>query len=136
MHYRISSMRSRAKRDGKTVPTRSEIEGMAATMVCIGCSRRMNWLRSEGASTQATLQHDRDGGVRLLCLACNTRHAQHPGDTFYGVASNEKWCPDCDQILPKGSFAKDRSRPVGLKSYCRPCAAARYRSWEARHAAA
>ena len=46
-HYRISSMRARAARDGKMVPTRDEIASLAAqSMTCVGCKRPMNWLRS------------------------------------------------------------------------------------------
>lgn len=121
MHYRISSMRSRAKRDGKLVPSREAIEAMAnVSMSCFACGQEMHWLREEGASGQVTLQHDRDGSLRLLCLGCNTRHAQHPGDSYYDIPSDHKWCPDCGKVLPLSSFSIDRSRPIGRKSYCRP----------------
>jgi len=134
-HYRISSMRARAARDGKMVPTRDEIASLAAqSMTCVGCKRPMNWLRSSGTSTQVTLQHDRDGTIRLLCLACNTRHAQHPGDSFYTIPAAKKWCPDCGDVLPKADFCRDLSRPLGLKSYCRKCSAARHHKWRIKHA--
>lgn len=136
MHYRISSMRSRARRDGKAVPTHDEIEALAQDMICIGCGCQMNWLRKQGASTQATLQHDRGGSMRLLCLGCNTRHAAHPGDSFYQVPAGHKRCPDCNCNLPHRAFAKDASRPIGLKSYCRPCSAKRYQKWSKNNVAA
>ena len=81
-HYRISSMRTRAARDGKFVPSVKSIEdAIPSPFVCAPCGREMHWLRLGKASTQVTLQHDRCGDTRLLCLGCNTRHAQHPGDT-------------------------------------------------------
>lgn len=133
-HYRFSSMRSRAKRDGKYVPTLGEMEALAADMCCDGCGRTMTWLRIGGASAQATLQHDRSGRLRLLCLACNTRHAQHPGDSFYDIPDGMKRCPDCEQVLPLALFSVDRSRPLGRKSYCRACASVRHKKWSANHA--
>lgn len=136
MHYRIANMRTRAKRDGKLVPARVAIEALAPSpFECCCCQRPLTWLRENGASQQATLQHDRDGGLRIICLACNTRHAQHPGDTFYAIPGGHKRCPDCEQVLPLASFVIDRSRPVGRKSYCRPCSAARFKQWSARNAA-
>lgn len=135
-HYRLASMRSRAARDGKAVPSWPEIEALVPEpFVCRFCQRTMTWLREGGASQQATLQHDRDGGLRIICLACNTRHAQHPGDSFYSLPDGHKRCPACFMVLPLVDFALDRSRPVGRKSYCRPCSAVRFKNWSARHAA-
>lgn len=135
MHYRISSMRARAKRDGKMVPTREQIEGLAAgPMVCGGCGEAMSWLRGFNASKQATLQHDRDGGIRLLCLGCNTRHSLHPDDSFYALPAGHKRCPDCEKVLPHSAFTVDRSRPIGLKSYCRGCSAIRHKNWRQAYA--
>lgn len=136
MHYRISTMRSGAKRNGKLKPTRDQLEALVPfPFVCGCCDRQMTWLREGGASAQATLQHDRDGGLRIICLACNTRHAQHPGDSYYDVGKNHKRCPDCEAVLPLSAFAIDRSRPIGRKSYCRPCSAVRFKKWETSHAA-
>jgi hypothetical protein len=71
-HYRFATMRTRAKRDGKTVPDWAELETLTpADMICPSCSRVMNWLAKDGFSTVITLQHDRDGIHRLICLACN-----------------------------------------------------------------
>lgn len=129
-HYRFSSMRSTAKRDGKEVPSRNSLEAMVpAPFVCGVCNREMNWLRDQGASTQATLQHDRSGEMRFLCHACNTRHAQHPGDSYYDLPEGSKRCAKCERILPHASFAKDRSRPLGLKSSCRECSGKAHAVW-------
>lgn len=130
VHYRISSMRSRATRDGKFVPTRQAIEALIPTPFdCIGCRRAMDWSRAAGASSQATLQHDRSGAMRIICLACNTRHAQHPGDTFYDVPDGHKRCAKCDRTLPHGSFSRDKSRPLGLRSSCRDCNHTAHTKW-------
>ena len=130
VHYRISSMRILAKRDGKVSPSRDEIEAAIPNpLICSCCDREMNWLRSDGASTQITLQHDRRGSIRLICLGCNVRHSVHPSDTFYTIPAGKKRCPDCEMVLPVADFSKDRSRPIGLKSYCRPCASIRNKSW-------
>lgn len=137
VHYRISSMRARAQRDGKKSPTVAQIEALVPSpFVCVGCARPMNWLHGDGRSTQVTLQHDRSGELRLICLACNTRHAQHPEDSYYTIQAGHKRCPDCEQHLPHAAFAKDRSRPIGLKSYCRACSSIRHKSWEASRAVA
>jgi len=129
-HYRISSMRSRAKQDGKAAPTREAIENLAPSpFVCVGCDREMTWLRENGASRQATLQHDRSGNLRIICLACNTRHARHPGDTFYNMPAVHKLCSKCERVLPHDSFSTDRSRPIGLKSSCRECSRKAHTNW-------
>lgn len=136
MHYRIATMRANATRRGKFAPTRHQLEALIPDpFVCSCCQREMTWLRLNGASVQATLQHDRNGDVRIICLACNTRHAQHPGDSFYNVPPGHKRCPDCDANKPLNDFPVDRSRPIGRKSYCRPCCAARFKQWSARDAA-
>lgn len=129
MHYRISSMRACARRNGKLVPTRQEIEWFALNMSCFGCGKEMHWLAVDGRKDQATLQHDRDGTIRLLCLSCNVRHSHNPDDSFYELPKNHKHCPDCEKVLPYSSFCKDKSRPVGLKSYCRGCAKNRHKQW-------
>lgn len=136
IHYRISTMRACAKRNAKATPTRQQIEGMIPSpFVCSCCKRPMTWLRETGTSQQATLQHDRSGEMRIICFACNTRHAQHPGDSFYAVPENHKSCPDCETVKPLEAFAVDRSRPIGRRSYCRPCAAKRFKKWEVRNVA-
>jgi hypothetical protein len=135
MHYRIGSMRSRAKRDGKVTPSREELELIVPSpLVCIGCGKDMTWLRGPLTSRQATLQHDRDGGLRIICLGCNTKHSVHPGDSFYVIPCGHKRCPDCEKVMPVGEFSVDRSRPVGRKSYCRACSAIRHKNWRESHA--
>lgn len=129
-HYRMSTMRSKAKSDGKYRPLYAELEALIPDpFECEGCGREMTWLRESGASVQVTLQHDRSGEIRLLCLGCNRRHAVHPGDSFYDIPDGHKWCAMCNQVLPHSEFARDRSRPIGLKGYCRQCSAKRHAKW-------
>lgn len=135
-HYRMSSMRANARRYNKITPTLDELESLIPDpFVCIGCNRVMSWGRANGASRQATLQHDRSGKLRILCLACNTRHARHPGDTFYSISPDEKWCAGCSQVLPKTAFFRDRSRPCGLKGNCRECSKKAHTNWRVNNAA-
>ena len=136
VHYRISSMRSAAKRHGKACPSTGEIESLIPNpFVCIGCDREMHWLRGTGpVSQQATLQHDRNGEIKIICFGCNTRHASHPDDTFYEIPNGHKFCPDCREVKPQSNFSKDASRPIGLKSYCKPCSSKRHEKWRNKNA--
>jgi hypothetical protein len=40
-------------------------------------------------------------------------------------SADVKWCPACQQELPRTSFGKNRSNADGLTGYCRPCHAAK-----------
>jgi len=131
VHYRFGQMRAKAKTCGKTVPTRMNLAEMVekSKMVCRGCSRKMNWLSKDGKSTVASLQHNRDGSMELLCRACNTRHATFTGDSFYCLNKQFHVCRDCNQTLELKEFFKDRSRPLGIKSYCKKCSTKRHYEW-------
>lgn len=131
-HYRFGQMRATAKRRAKSVPTHSMLESLARNMTCIGCGREMVWLGSIDQSRVVSLQHDRDGTLRLLCRGCNTRHATHPGDTFYTLPRGYLRCSDCASLLAESAFARDRSRPRGRRSYCKKCANIRHAEWRAR----
>src|SRR5215218_4159179 len=39
------------------------------------------------------------------------------------VASDEKYCPSCQQVLPLTSLVRNRSAACGYGTYCRPCQA-------------
>lgn len=131
-HYRFQQMRVGAKRANKAVPSYEDLDEML--MSCAGCGVLMHWLVTDGPrSQQATLQHDRSGAMRLLCLGCNTRHAVHPRDEFYDVPAEHKRCPACHVVKPFSAFAVDRSRPIGLKSSCKECSRVQHRDWVARN---
>lgn len=133
-HYRFQQMRVRARRYGKAVPKYSALNGMVAALgqefQCPACRRSMNWLGADGQSTVATLQHDRDGTMRLLCRACNTRHGAYPNDEFYALPDGHKRCPRCKRILPLTDFWVDRgARWQNKKTYCKECSNAYHREW-------
>lgn len=128
MHYRLCSMRYTAKREGKPVPTVGELEWLVRSldgMRCPHCKGVMTWQRGKAPGSVVTLQHDRDGSMRLLCLACNGAHANYPEDTFYDMplaSSGEKRCGKCWEIKPLSCF---RLRADGRRhtSYCVECQA-------------
>lgn len=136
-HYRFGSMRVRAKRDGKVVPSWEQLENILSyinNMKCPHCARIMNWLRSDGAATQVTLQHYRSGSLGLICLSCNTRHAQMAGDSFCNLAADHKVCPGCNKCKPLEAFRRDFSRRWDNRaSYCRECANERRNRWVAKN---
>jgi hypothetical protein len=124
-------MRATAARKGKKIPSRQELAFMVeqTRLICCGCQRKMNWLSKEGPSSVVSLQHNRDGSMAFLCRACNTKHAQFPGDMFYTIPKSHHRCGDCYQILPRDNFWEDRSRPLGIKAYCKACARKRHKDW-------
>jgi hypothetical protein len=128
-------MRANAKRHCKKVPSRDELALMveSCNMECVGCGRKMNWLSIDGKSTVASLQHNRDGTMCLLCRACNTRHATFDGDSFYDNKKTHHPCRDCGEVLIKSEFHKDRSRPLGIKSYCKSCCNKRHQEWSSKN---
>jgi len=97
---------------------------------CPVCGRKVNWLSKEGSSTVITLQHDRGGRMRLLCLSCNSRHASFDGDSFYEADDSRRVCPDCKRSLPLEEFSKDNSgRWYNINTYCRECRNKRLAAW-------
>lgn len=133
VHYRFSSMRTRAKRDGKDVPDYAYLESLVPNpFLCPVCKVSMNWLSKEGHSTVITLQHDRDGTMRLICFKCNMRHSNFPEDTYYELPENHWRCSACGCVKPLEEFPTDRSRPLGKKSYCKLCSNIRMRNWVAK----
>jgi hypothetical protein len=131
-HYRFSSMRTRAKRDGKYVPSYEELESMVpGNMTCPSCKRVMNWRQRDGAATVITLQHNRDGTIQFLCLSCNTRHASREGDSFYNENPQmEKRCPICGLVKPLGLFSTDNGkRWKNKKTLCTECSSKSHKEW-------
>jgi hypothetical protein len=132
-HYRFGQMRSRAKRDGKLVPSHEQLNLMAGSdLNCPDCTRRMNWLQSEGASTVASLQHYRDGTLAIVCLSCNTRHASMDGDSYRDMPKDHKRCGNCREIKPAAEFTKDlgRSGELRRKSTCKACSGQAVNQWK------
>jgi hypothetical protein len=122
---RIKQMRKGSRRNYGSAPSAEEFAVLVKAiqddkMRCPVCRRTMNWLLSEGTATVVTIQHDRSGRVRLLCKGCNSRHAQHPGDSYYAVPADHKRCPACEKVKPRCDFYFVKS--IGkLSSACIPC---------------
>ena len=135
-HYRFQQMRVTAKRQGKSVPEYGELERLwqESGGTCKVCNRKLNWLSSEGTCTVITLQHDRQGGTRLLCLSCNTRHASFDGDSFYDANSERRVCPSCRRSLPWDSYTTDNSsRWKNKNTYCKECRNTKHAEWVKRN---
>lgn len=129
-HLRFYRMRAVAASKGKSVPSLRELNDLLAQdMRCPVCDRRMNWFASDGRSTMITLQHDRSGPHRLICHACNSRHAQMPGDSFYDLPPEHKRCPKCSMAKPFSQFHKNYTdgRWKNLSQICKSCTAKRDR---------
>ena len=77
-------------------------------------------------------------GRAMYCIPCFSRRnrqaaerrAAREGRTLppssprpSDLASDEKYCPSCQQVLPLTSFVRNRSAPSGFGGYCRPCQA-------------
>ncbi len=140
-HYRLQQMRVNAKRHKKEVPSYEVLEHLAHWLgnppICPICHRFMNWLAVDGAASVVTLQHDRSGDIRLMCLACNTKHAAMPNDTFYSLPSGHRRCPRCEQTKPFAAFSLDRSRVFPhRKTYCKECASVYHKEWRIKCRAA
>lgn len=133
-HYRIRQMRGDAKESGKSIPSFELLESLfddaeASGFVCSVCCREMNLVRSGGQSTTISLQHDRDGGYRLICLGCNVKHQFCPGDSFYDVPEGTKRCNACGFVLPKTEFYRSKHSPNGLRSACKECGKSSAMKW-------
>ncbi len=137
-HYRFTQMRAKCKTLGKRMPSYEwlELESGRINDKCPSCHRIMNWLKGDGVATVVTLQHDRSGEMRLLCLSCNTRHAYYPDDMFYQRDEAQKWCPRCKQELALDNFKtkKRKSQWLDRETYCIQCNRDRQADWASKQA--
>lgn len=122
VHFRFETMRDAARSKGKVVPTHDDLRRMADEIIqnglaCPHCGRQMHWTKPpQRRSDVVSLQHDRSGRLRLLCMGCNIKHATYPGDTFYDAPIGWSFCHRCHQSLPPESFYKNR-----MGACCRSC---------------
>lgn len=129
-HYRFHNMKSRACTSRKRSPLMAELELLVPVdMVCPPCGRKMNWLYEDGRSTVITLQHDRSGEVRMICMACNVRHSRNPGDSFYKLRPDQWRCAVCKKIKDRSEFVRVGNR-IGA---CLPCHNQRGKKWKEEH---
>lgn len=133
MHYRFDGMRQSAKRDGKYVPTESELLELlnSCKLSCPVCKRAMNWRMIDGTETVITLQHNRDGTLAFLCMSCNSRHQAYPADDFFKVGPDRKRCSGpCKRVRPLSDFATDNGRRwANKKTICKECAFKSHKNW-------
>jgi bacterioferritin-associated ferredoxin len=139
-HYRFRQMRDNANTCRKTIPSMEELESLVPPgMMCVVCKRTMTWLAKEkGRSPVISLQHDRDGTHRLICYACNIRHAVLPGDLIYKLdLTRERYCHKCKSVKPLDSFARlikgSPRKTTRLSSQCKACLNALKRDWISRN---
>lgn len=124
IHRRIQCMRDCAIARGKLVPSKDELLRMAEEVEasghkCSHCKEQMVWRGEKGQRNVVSLQHDRSGTVRLLCMDCNFNHRYFPGDTYYDTPLGWKYCPKCSTAKPPEDFYRQGNGK--LKSYCKAC---------------
>lgn len=133
---RFKQMRSWSHFNGKYSPSMEELNSLLETikdMICPVCLSKMHWSGRDGMAGVVTLQHDRESDkVRLMCGACNSHHNHLPGDTFYRIEPGTKLCPKCKEIKSVDNFCKDSAQASKLKSWCRPCSYASFKSWHSK----
>lgn len=133
--WRFSSMRATAKASGKYVPTNEELWALLKSQgtACYHCKQELVWSRREHPSLFRTLQHDRDGTLRYLCNVCNLKHKAFPGDTFYQLDPEFRYCKKCATVKPisefyKGRLARDTDNSR-LGSGCKLCKDKEIKAW-------
>ena len=48
---------------------------------------------------------------------------------MYKNTNTHKFCPKCEQMLPRSEFYKDSARKEGITAYCKPCKTAVNQNW-------
>ena len=88
-HCRFHRMIDESKKRKKKVPTLWELNSMFRRLKnfeCEACCITMRWTRKESQTKVITLQHDRNGELRFVCMSCNSKHRFYEGDTYYQFA--------------------------------------------------
>lgn len=134
MHYRFANMQSRAYASRKYAPTMKELKGLVPPgMICPSCDRLMVWSTGTVTSNLITLQHDRSGTIRLMCMACNSRHSRFEGDEFYNLPKDSKRCTLCKAVKPIEHFVKVKTGWLGRGVRCLPCHNEASQRWKDLH---
>lgn len=139
-HYRFREMRGKAQQGYKTVPSWDECEEMLQPCLnekgelgkCPYCRRQMRWKCGNNKKRSATisLQHNHDGTMGLICTSCNAGHGPSKlGDAYLDIPTDEKYCPDCDEIKLRAQFPKNRVWRNG--PICKECCRKRNRAYQA-----
>jgi hypothetical protein len=103
-------------------------EGDRAKKYCPGCEEILDRdlfypskERYDGRTSRCKQCHNfkRSRGLQVdhcsVCGATDHSRGYHKEDT------GRKYCPSCEQVLPKSSFSKQSSSPSGLQWRCKEC---------------
>jgi hypothetical protein len=129
-------MRGGARRAGKAVPDVAVLEQLTRSMICPDCFTIMVWRQAEDPKRVASIQHYRDGRIAVVCMSCNSRHANMPGDTYQQLPDDHKFCQRCKTVKHKDAFpfaSESRGGVHGKYAYCHPCALDRSNQWKREH---
>lgn len=130
-HRRMVQMKSDAKKRHKIVPSDEVLESLFTAiedMCCPICGTKMTYFRENGIGARViTLQHDDSGELRLICLACNVKHAQFGGDVWYFLEDGYYRCICCQEIKPFEDFYHRKDNSNQIYTRCKECERARKR---------
>lgn len=130
---RVRQAINNSKSRGIAVPSFDKLSGMFAALgespKCPVCERGMSLSLADGTKTKGeartsvvTVQHDRDGGFRLICFGCNLKHWTHDGDTFYKHGAGYRRCAYCGNVKPIAEFIREHKDGREVREqYCSPC---------------
>ena len=123
-HYRFQCMRHGAQQKGKSIPLYTELENlMPDNMICSICDQKMIWHSKYGDKNSViSLQHNNNGTIILICMACNNGHGHSKlKDKYFDIKKNNKFCPDCDLELNIKQFSIHHSRINNIQGICKNC---------------
>jgi len=130
-HRRFQTMKNKARRDGKLVPTGEQLEEMLkpclsadGSLICPRSKKSMQWVAGADGRKGSTvsLQHNLNGTMEFVSHSANVSHKNSKlGDLYWNLKDNEKFCPDCSTVKDKTSFGRCRRNPNGLQCRCRTC---------------
>lgn len=129
-HYRLSAMRCSAKAKGKTVPSWKELYHLLSKLCCLQCphcKQQMVWLRSQNSRRVITLQHDRSGNIKFLCLSCNSSHGNLKTDDDFYKTPKLFECRGCKKDKDLKSFYPNNGKPRPKDYLCKECYRASHR---------
>lgn len=142
--HKTDQMRRNAKVRGKVVPSFEWCEDrLKASTKCDkpSCVKELTLVtpfgQKPGKGTLkdvASLQHNNDGSLGILCVGCNSGHmGSKLGDAYFDLDVDEKLCPACDTIKSRASdFSKNAYKTDGISNECKPCASASKKTPEYR----
>lgn len=133
-HFRFYQMQHSAKSAGKFIPTLEQLDALVPKpFQCLTCKRELIWFMKDDPKNRGrviSLQHDRDGSIRLICHSCNGRHDDRPGDSFYQEGMDRRRCGCCGVTKAISEFGTENGRFQNKKCVCKPCSYKRSVEWK------